>query len=402
MMTRRILYIIILALSAVLGAGAQKSDNMHRYNTKEITIGRKDFVDTLQIEFVGNQIYIPIYINGKRHLFNLDTGSSQGVAYIGTDTGYGQPLGGINSRDANGLTDTIPVVEFPELRLGSADGLSVRGYKASLLRRNGRHYIYDGIIGFDIFNKGLQAKIDVRRRHLIITDRKNFFAEDTGYAMKYKLKRWTPYLNVNTWLDYKEPVLFDMGSTDLFVVNKAHFDSERKKDPRVPSLVEETAYGQNALGSYGAEKHDLIFYLKFPTLSWGKFTFSNVHSFTTQGDSKIGASILVYGTFVINPRKKQIIFSPYDGGNSVEVNNHVDDISYMEDDGHTIVASLRHTSDYYKYGFREGDVVISVDGTPVNGFDDLTRRRLQDGKTHKFILRDLRGFDKEIDIRATR
>lgn len=180
MMTRRILYIIILALSAVLDAGAQKSDNMHRYNTKEITIGRKDFVDTLQIEFVGNQIYIPIYINGKRHLFNLDTGSSQGVAYIGTDTGYGQPLGGINSRDANGLTDTIPVVEFPELRLGSADGVSVRGYKASLLRRNGRHYIYDGIIGFDIFNKGLQAKIDVRRKQLVITDRKNFF--DNGRA----------------------------------------------------------------------------------------------------------------------------------------------------------------------------------------------------------------------------
>lgn len=65
MMTRRILYIIIIALSMTLTAGAQKSDNIHRYNTKEITLGRRDFVDTIQIEFVGNQIYIPVYINGR-------------------------------------------------------------------------------------------------------------------------------------------------------------------------------------------------------------------------------------------------------------------------------------------------------------------------------------------------
>lgn len=61
-----------------LSASGQKGDGMHRYNTHELTIGETNFVDTIPIVFAGNQVYIPVYINGQRHLFNLDTGSSQG------------------------------------------------------------------------------------------------------------------------------------------------------------------------------------------------------------------------------------------------------------------------------------------------------------------------------------
>lgn len=396
-MKHRILYIIILGLLFCLNMTAQKNDDgMHRYNTREMTIGSTDFADTITIEFVGNQIYIPVYIGGQRHLFNLDTGSSQGVAYIGSGIDYSEPLGNINSRDANGSIDTIPIVEYPELRLGSADGLSIKGYKASLLPRHGKHYIYDGIIGFDLFNKGLQAKIDVKRKRIVITDRKNYFADEPGFEVKYKLIRWTPYLSINTFLDHKEPVLFDTGARDIFVMNKQHFDTERKKDPRVPMLVEETTYGQNAVGSYGAEKRDLIFFIKFPTLPWGNFTFRDVHSYTTQGDSKFGGAILNYGAFVINPKRKRIKFWSYSGGNSVEVSNRIDDVSYMEEDGKIVVASIRHTSEYYKSGFREGDTVISVDGKAV--VSDSDPKLTDKTSKHTFILHDIRGFDKEVTI----
>ena len=398
-MRQTVLYIIIyIAVMLPLSASGQKGDGMHRYNTHELTIGKTNFVDTIPIVFAGNQVYIPVYINGERHLFNLDTGSSQGVAYIGTNTGYSAPLGNINSRDANGLTDTIPIVEYPELRLGTPSGLSLRGYKASLLPRHGHHFIYDGIIGFDLFNKGLQAKIDVKRKRLILTDRKNYFNDEPGFEIKYKLQRWTPYLSIRTFLTHNEPTLFDTGATDIFVMNKTHFDIERKKDPRVPALVEETTYGQNVLGSYGAEKRGLIFFLKFPSLPWGNFTFTNVHSYTTQGDSKVGAAILSYGTFVINPKRKRIKFWSYTGGNNLEVNNHIDDVSYMEQDSKTVVASIRHTSEYYKDGFREGDIVVSVDDKPIGTLDEFNAIKFEKGKSYKFILLDSRGFNKEITV----
>ena len=393
------IYIIICVFVLLpLTASGQKDDGMHRYNIHEMTICKTNFVDTIPIEFVGNQIYIPVYINGQRHLFNLDTGSSQGVAYIGANTGYSAPLGNINSRDANGITDTIPIVEYPDLHLGTPSGLTVRNYKASLLHRYGHHYIYDGKIGFDLFNKGLQAKIDVRRNRLILTDRKNYFEKEPGFEVKYKLQRWTPYISTNTFLDHDEPTLFDTGATDSFVMNKSHFDVERKKDPRVPLLVEETTYGQNTVGSYGAEKRGLIFFLNFPTLPWGNFTFRNVHPYTTQGDSKFGASILNYGTIVINPKRKRMKFWSYTGGKDLEVNNHINDVSYMEDNGRTVVASLRHTSEYYKDGFREGDIVISVNGHPVGALEEYNSIKFEKGKSYKFILRDSRGFDKEITV----
>lgn len=101
-MRQTVLHIIIyIAVLLPLSASGQKDDGMHRYNTHELTIGKTNFVDTIPIVFAGNQVYIPVYINGQRHLFNLDTGSSQGVAYIGANTGYSAPLGNINSREGD-------------------------------------------------------------------------------------------------------------------------------------------------------------------------------------------------------------------------------------------------------------------------------------------------------------
>lgn len=196
MTTKRFIQIFAILLLPLVSR-AQVDDGIHRYNTN-FTVSAINFVDTIPILIMGNQVFIPVYIEGKRHLFNLDTGSSQGIAYVGSGISYSQPLGTINSKDANGRIDTIEVVKFPEISLGSTQGIKIRNYVGSLLNRPKRHYIYDGIIGFDLFNKGLQAKIDVKRKRLIITDIKNFFDKEPGFELKYKLQRWTPYVEVNT------------------------------------------------------------------------------------------------------------------------------------------------------------------------------------------------------------
>lgn len=87
-------------------------------------------------------------------------------------------------------------------------------------------------------------------------------------------------------------------------MNKQNFDRERFKDARVAQLVEETTTGQSAIGNFGAEKENLIFYLHFPKISWGKLSLLDVHAMTTQGDSKIGAQLLQYGTLTIDGRRK--------------------------------------------------------------------------------------------------
>ncbi|WP_028897471.1 hypothetical protein [Prevotella sp. HUN102] len=384
-----------LGLLISISSFGQTTDGIHRYNTN-FSISKTNFVDTIPIKMMGNQIYVPVYINGERHLFNLDTGSSQGIAYTDSKIKYSNPLGDINSKDANGIIDTLQIVRLPDFELGHKGGIRISNYVGSLLKRPQRHYIYDGIIGFDLFNKGLQAKIDAKRGRLIITDIKNYFDKEPGFEVKYKLQRWTPYLEINTFLDHKESTLLDLGADDFFVMNKNSFDAERYKDPRIPEMIEETIYRQSVMGSYGVEKRALMFIINFPTIGWGNFSFRNVHGTTTQGDSKIGAQILNYGTLVINPKRKRIKFWAYTGGKSVEVSNKIEDISYMEKDGKPMVATIRHTSNLYKKGIREGDIILSIDGKPINSLEQMQEYPFADGVSYRFLIQDIRGFKKEI------
>ncbi len=389
---KRLPFLLALAVLVVASAYKWPDDGMHRYNT-DFTIGKTDFIDTIPVIFSGNQIYVPVYIDGKRHLFNFDTGSSQGMAYKGTGIGYTEPLGKIQSKDANGRVDTIPVVGFPEMRLGSAKGLAIRGYVGSQVARPGKHYFYDGVIGFDLINKGLTVKVDTRASQMIITDRRDMFTADRRLKMKYKLQRWTPYLTSVPFLSVKVPTLFDTGLSDFYVINKGVFDKYRVKDPRVPMMVEESTYGSTTVGVYGAEKSGLMFYIKFPTIRVGDATFISVHGYTTQGDTKLGGALLAYGTLVVDGRKKTMWFCPYDGNPTTAINNEMKDIALTDLDGQVVVTTIRHRSDLYRNGLREGDIILKVNGNAVSSSAELS---LQKGTI--IIAHDSRGFNKEVEL----
>ena len=372
----------------------QENSKICYYNT-DFTLSKSNFVDTIPIIYRGNQVYIEATIEGKTYLLNLDTGSSQGVLYEGGRIPHSQPLGHINTRDANGRTQGVPVVAFPTLRIGR---LRIGNYRATLIRRPTGRYPYDGIIGFDLFNKGLQAKIDTRNGYLILTDRKNFFDRETGFNLKYKLCRWVPYLLINTFEKHEEPTLFDTGSEDFFTFNKQSFDTERYKNARVVDLIEETTNGQQTIGNFGAEESDLLFYIKLNRLWWGKFCFLNVHTYTSQGDSRIGGEVLKYGAFVINPYRKLIKFQPYAASNHVSVDNKMMDITYVPINGRATVGTIRHRSRQYKQGFRQGDTITGINGTPISTFADFQNYHFVKGERYTFRLHSQRGFDKEVTV----
>ncbi len=389
---KKITLAIALSLAAMTSAYKWPDDGMHRYNT-DFTIGKTDFADTIPVIFSGNQLYVPVFINGKRHLFNLDTGSSQGIAYVGSGINYGETLGKIQSKDANGRVDTVPVVSFPEMRLGSQQGLLIKGYVGSLVSRPGKHYFYDGVIGFDLINKGLTIKIDTHARRMILTDRKNFFGNEKGLKMKYKLHRWTPYVTSIPFLNVKVLTLFDTGMSDFYVINKGLFDKYRVKDPRVPMMVEETTYGGSTLGVYGAEKKGLMFYINFPSIKVGEAVFTSVHGYTTQGDTKLGGAFLSYGSLIIDGKRKTMWFKPYENLQTVDVNNKISDIALTDLDGKVIITTIRHRSELYRNGLREGDIILKIDGKVVSSSADVSLV-----KGIKIIAHDSRGFNKEVTL----
>lgn len=383
---------MIVAIGLLAGLPAQAQ--MHRYDTS-FTVSQHHFVDTIPLELDDDQLYVPIRIGEKTYRFNLDTGSSQGMLYYGTRVPVVKELGHVVSYDANGVADTTLVVQLPEMQLGR---LTIAGYVAAVKSRKVYRNNFDGIIGFDLFNKGIAGKIDPKRKCLILTDIKGYFDNEPGHTLKYKLVRFVPYVLVSPFMRHTDLALFDTGARQLYQMNREHFFDHRYKSKQVNAQVEGEACGNFAIGTNSTEKQDIVYFLNLDRLKWDDFSFARVRAITTQGDSRIGAQLFNYGSVVVNPWKKQLTFSPNNGADSVSVSNRQFGVAFIDKDDQAAIGLIWHKSDAYKNGMRQGDIVLKINDEPIDSYRKFTAYRFADGHTYKFVLRDRRGFDKEVSV----
>ena len=364
------------------------------YSTN-FTFSQRNFADTIPIEVVDNQIFVKATAGGRVYRFCLDTGSSQGTVYVSSHISGLRALGSVVSRDAAGRSDTVSVVQLPAITIGK---LTITGYVASLFPSTMLR-AYDGIIGFDFFNKGLCCKIDTRNRCMVIADRRDFFDGETGYALHYKLKWFVPYVMVSPFKRHYDEALFDTGSNVLYTMNKQSFDEHAYKSKNVNSQVEARVKGKLTIGNIGAERGGEVAFLKLDRLKWDDFSFLDVSAVTTQGSSKIGAAMLRYGSVIINGFRRYIRFQPYEGGDSVKVSNKPLTTAYVPtDDGRASVGIVMPGSADYEAGLRQGDIIISIDGKAIASFAAFQRFTLVKGMTHKMRVLTQEGKVKDVVI----
>lgn len=364
------------------------------YSTN-FTFSQRNFADTIPIEVVDNQIFVKATAGGRVYRFCLDTGSSQGTVYASSPIRGLRALGSVVSRDAAGRSDTVSVVQLPAITI---DKLTITGYVASLFPSTMLR-AYDGIIGFDFFNKGLCCKIDTRNRRMVIADRRDFFDGETGYALHYKLKWFVPYVMVSPFKRHYDEALFDTGSNVLYTMNKQSFDEHAYKSKNVNSQVEARVKGKLTIGNIGAERGGEVAFLKLDRLKWDDFSFLDVSAVTTQGSSKIGAAMLRYGSVIINGFRRYIRFQPYEGGDSVKVSNKPLTTAYVPtDDGRASVGIVMPGSADYEAGLRQGDIIISIDGKAIASFAAFQRFTLVKGMTYKMRVLTQEGKVKDVVI----
>ena len=432
------LLLLSLPLWGGLGWGSEwgcslHAQQLHRYNP-DFGLSAENFCDTICIEVEDDLILIPVQIGGKEYRFCLDTGSSQGMVYANNNISSLVPLGNIISRDANNHVDTVRVVQLPSFTFATQHTpLTISGYVASLMPRQSISAKYDAIIGFDLFNRGLCAKIDKERGMLILTDSKQYFQaeEAAGHTLRYKLKWFVPYLYVSPFVRHTDEALFDTGSAPLYTMSKQSFDEHLQNDLTPPTLLQKifnpkAAYGKNAneverqvegraeghlsLGGFGLEKKDEVVFLHLDRLKWGDFAFTDLRTITTQGASKIGARLLDYGSVVINPFRKQITFLPYlaasdslptgedwGGASSVTVGNKQFSVAFVPYRGQAVVGLIWEGSQPYKAGMRQGDIIQQIDQRPIATYADFLRFRFIKGESHRFRLLTREGTEKTVE-----
>lgn len=382
--------VCLVALLLSVAANAQT----HGYSTN-FTFSLRNFADTIPIEVEDNQIFLKATANGRVYRFCLDTGSSQGTVYANSPIQGLRSLGSVVSRDAAGRSDTVGVVQLPAITLGK---LTVTGYVASVFPSSILRD-YDGIIGFDLFNKGLCCKIDTRNKRMIIADRRDFFDGEPGYALLYKLKWFVPYVMVSPFKRHYDEALFDTGSKILYTMNKQRFDDHAYKSKNVNSQVEARVKGKLTIGNIGAERGGEVAFLRLDRLKWDDFSFLDVSAVTTQGSSRVGASMLRYGSVIINGFRRYIRFQPYAEGDSVKVSNKPLTTAYVPtDDGRASVGVVMPGSADYEAGLRQGDIIVSIDGKAINTFAAFQQFTFVKGMTHKMRVRTQEGAIKDVVI----
>lgn len=384
----------IIIMCIVLGT-VYANAQTHKYSTN-FNYSLKNFADTIPIEVENGQIYINnVSMGGRTYRLCLDTGSGQGTVFSDTRINGLSEVGNVVSRDAAGHRDTVRVVQLPPFQLGK---LKVTGYVASVFAPQIKRD-YDAILGFDILNKGLCCKIDTRKGYIILTDRRDFFDGEPGFALHYNLKWWVPYVLVSPFKRHVDEVLFDTGSRQLYTMNKQSFDEHAYKSKNVNSQVVDRVKGNIAIGNIGAEKTDEVAFLRLDRLKWDKFSFLDVSAVTTQGASRIGAAICDYGSIIINGFRRYIRFKPYNNNDSVKVDNKPITTAYVPTvDGLAQVGLILPSSNDYKAGLRQGDIILAIDGKSINSFAAFQQYPFLQGHTHKMLVRTKEGRNKEVLI----
>lgn len=385
---RRLIDLVML-LGLCLGVQAQ----LARYSVAK-SISHKHFVDSIDIEWENRQVYLPVEIGGKTYRFLFDTGSAQAVIFADRPIPGCVAAGQILSHDAVGASDTVKMLTLPPIKIGRNTFV---GCQATLQQRavNGRNI--DGIIGFDVVNRGLNAKIDVRQCRLILTDQKNFFDDESGYEVRYKLRYHVPYLIIKPYGRFSESALFDTGSRHLYAMNRGQFHQMADRvGPAVESQVEGRALGRSAIGLFGTEPLGEVVFLNFSRFRFGDCTFTDLHTTTTQGDSHIGASILEYGALVINPQRKRMRFLPYEQTAEIRVGNPQTEIAFVSDGGRPCVGLVWERGEPFRQGFRQGDIITAIDGRPVGSFAQFVSWGFERGRQYRFTVVNRQGQQREI------
>lgn len=385
--------IVTFFLLVALGLSAQAQRYRHSLNFR---FSKRHFVEVVPIEFQNDKIYVTLYMEGRPYRFNLDTGAGQGVIYLNGRVPYRAVLGRNVMTDANNRRDSVTVVSLPDFQLGS---LAVSGYPVQMIRRRNIQTGVDGILGFDLFTKGMAAVIDVVNGQLILTDLEDELDGYGGYTLKYKLIGGTPHVRVSPFDNLKDDVIFDTGCRDFYLMSKQTFDKGMTYERDFETQVESITYGQAFIGSLGAaERLSEVAFLDFDDFRWANYSFQRVRSITLQGQSLMGTGILKKGAMMIDPFRHTLTFLPYEASIGALVDNQVHDIYYIPDhQGRPTVGLVRPGSEYDRLGFRSGDLVVSVNNRSTPTLGSFINFGFVNGRRYTYLLQETSGRMKTID-----
>ena len=226
------------------------------------SIREKDFVDTIRISYMNHQILVPVKIGDRYYKFMFDTGCTgfiinDSLRHIMQETGKKREC-----MDFNKVSQDLDRGVIQELTLGKTHLTNVDVMAMPYNFPSGA----DGCIGMRELNKSdIVTKIDLKDSIIIITDRKDFFANENGQVMEYYPKRVCPKVKFSFSHGCKGGwMTFDTGCNSFMFLNDFYYKKSLKgknKDLFVKQ-IEWTDTGSSSYSVHGIEKANEHVFMK--------------------------------------------------------------------------------------------------------------------------------------------
>lgn len=289
-----------------------------------------NFTDTIQLIESDTVFYARLQgnVNGKEVRFIFDTGCTTNFIFSSfapdDQKEFSVKIHDSNKQKVDGegllLDWTIGKQHYKDDIFFSrdVDTTTEAGKTLSLL--------FDGLIGQNYFHYPQDhmkaVKIDLRNHILVTTTDKHLFDSEKGFEAKYKWKHGKR--NELLFFDIElfpgctlNNVVWDSGSHRLLEISPMDYYNIKKssKSKELASITSSAEKTKGRVGIAGRSDSISVISLTPEKLRIGDIVIAPKHSITVKngpGDTSLGAFLFRYGTVIINPWKKKIIFQPYE------------------------------------------------------------------------------------------
>ena len=339
------------------------------------SIVEKDFVDTIKVSYENNLMIMPVKIGDRYYRFMFDTGCScfllnDSLRHLMQETGHKTKC-----TDFNAVRKSLDDGVLPEVTLGKTHLTNV---EVKAMTYNYPFGI-DGCIGMhELNNSDIITKMDLKDSIIIITDRKDFFANEKGQVMNYYPKHVCPHVNFSLSHGCKGRFMtFDTGCNSFMILNSSYYKKSLKGKNK-DLFMKQIEWGDTGSVSYsvhGIEKGSEHVFMKMDDVKFGNLCINNIPVEIASGATVIGCRILEYGSMIMDSHAHTLTFQPYDkASTNINITQHNKGFHMYVKDDKIMVSLINPNGEEYKQGLRKDDMLIECNGVPITCKEDYLLR----------------------------
>lgn len=348
-----------------------------QFSLNQGSADRKDYFISLPYENIAGKIIIPVTINAHSYRFLLDTGSPVVLSQALYELLKPSVIKRISLTDQSGKRDSSSVVLLEKIMLGDVTFTNTPSVVSDNVYIFGCLKI-DGIVGSNLLRNSI-VQFSSRTKTIIITNdnsKVNLTKKQSSPLMLDKMQS-TPIISIllqsaRTGKNVREQLVFDSGDDNFYILATKHFKAFQAY--QVFDTVAQ-GFGTNSYGFNGLANDTTDYRLAVGKIIVNGAAFVNTRLSTTLDEnSRIGSTIIDYGTVTLDYKNKRFYFDPFLPTSDLKAETADFNVSPGFDNGKIVIGIIWDPE--LRHKLKHGEEVISINGIlseTIDPCDILTR-----------------------------